>query len=419
MKRFFALVLFAAGFIAGAVGQTHSHTYASPGSFAGVPYGTTTATVMVLGRYVEADGRWWIKYKVIKNESGSGASKLTAGFGGGYSPYTSAFGTKGISVHETRLGSSGLFPAATASVFLASQLEKIDGGYQAELRTEVFKPSSSDQKKQVHLGLVNPSAEYATTFKIFQDGVQIDSVVVPKSSSQSAIIEVPSTANVTVQAFVNGLTKDGNSWVDQPSAVTDLGPVGSQSGAPITPTTTDPPPVTPMKPPTGIPSGNKTSEEEKAIWAPDATTTALTKAVYREGVDKITGKIGDVANKLSTTNTKLGEIKDSLTNAPPGFEGGDDLPSEADPADVPVMPSAAQVDGLGAKIPAMPTITNPGSVSSFSFALAIPRVGTKTFAVDLSEYESGINVFKWIVRAALALMFWWAVVDNIRKAVAN
>lgn len=270
-----------------------------------------------------------------------------------------------------------------------------------EQQTQEYEfPVITPPQNRVHLALTNPSLTNDMEYRVYQDGNLIHTVTVPAGKSQSAVIEVPADSEVSVYARVKGIVIEFGGWVEDPTAVTDLGPVQQESGDPINPTTVSPPPPTNINPPENVPNNGKPKDKDKPIWNPSTAATLdserLDKATYREGVDKIVSALRE------TVDLSL-----------------EDPPQAGDSAVLSGGPQKAQVTAVLAKLPAVPSLVHPGVVSSFSFNLNIPHVGSKTFEVDLSDYQAGISIFRTICSGVLLLLFWLGVVTIIRGAFAN
>lgn len=175
-------------------------------------------------------------------------------------------------------------------------------------------PVDLDPPKKVHLAFTNPSDAFSMTFRYTQNGAVIGETVVPARKSQAITVTVPSDAEVTVEAFINGLTKNDSNWVEQEGAVTNLGRVSSTTGTPISPVATDgTPPETVIVPPTNVPKAGPTSDSTKPVWN-NTTATAdgerLDKSTFRQGIDALAGAIAANSGKtdMTATNTKLDAI---------------------------------------------------------------------------------------------------------------
>lgn len=110
---------------------------------------------------------------------------------------------------------------------------------------------------------------------------------------------------------------------------------------------------------------------------------------------------------LQTQTLSEGAVVDPITpndpltpeeTATPNFDDAENAVS--------LLPTAAD----------LPTITMPDSVSTFSLGLEIPNVGTQYIAFDLAQWAIPISVFKAIVRAVLAVWFFFIALHTVRHA---
>lgn len=168
--------------------------------------------------------------------------------------------------------------------------------------------------KKVRVELQNPSAVHEMKYKIFQDGVEIAEVTVPPATSMVDTIEVPGSSVVEVAAYVVGVERDGPSWVRDEEAVTELGPVETESGIPQEPSTEDPPPKEKYKSPLVMPPDDlPEAGSSTGIWDKGTDTKPddlLTNATFKQGVDKLL-KSQKSGNGLS--NGLLEEIRNAVS----------------------------------------------------------------------------------------------------------
>lgn len=143
-------------------------------------------------------------------------------------------------------------------------------------------------EKRVRLDLTNPSAIFPAKFKIFQDGVDtgVEIDVAPGQSKTETVI-VPGSSVIEVAAYVVGASRDGPAWVRDEEAVTELGPVETESGQSHLPTTENPPPTVKYKSPL-IPWIDFDPNLPKSVWEKDEDTSdVLTKNTFRQGINMV------------------------------------------------------------------------------------------------------------------------------------
>lgn len=134
-----------------------------------------------------------------------------------------------------------------------------------------------------------------------------------------------------------------------------------------------------------------------------------------KGVAETVYGVGTVANGLlEAIRQNTEKSAKALTDTPPATEA----PAMAEPENKGKW-DAVQVQGLPSKIlPKMPEVTMPGEQTQFTVPIQVPHIGTFTATVDLSKYSTPINLFKLIVRGALALWFFFMSVKAVKEAFA-
>ena len=225
-------------------------------------------------------------------------------------------------------------------------------------------------------------------------------VQAPGGSAVIQTILVPNDgATYEVVSRIEGYEFTDGQWVVAEGAVKEQS-VSPPTSADDLPDADAPPsqtgPISATTPTEAPSSGPATATSGGTVWrSGGAAADALTNAVYREGVDKIT-----IAIEGSPVVAK------SFDSAP-------------QPEHVTSV-QAAPVVALVTKLPTAPVVTEPGSESQFSVTFPIPGLAQpKTIAVDFADYSVSIAIFKTVVRAALSLWFFFLSVRAIREAFAG
>lgn len=179
----------------------------------------------------------------------------------------------------------------------------------------IYQANEPAEERSVHLALTNPSDEHVVNFKVYQDGVLLGTIAVQPKTSKSEELSVPTGSEVQVFAELVGVTKDGPAWVEQEGAVTDLGRVNAEPNNAIIPTGPgQTAPVTPIEAPKNLPT-SVTPNPNKTVWkAPTGTATGLDAGTYRQGVDKLEAKLGNLEKGQTKGNQFLEEIRDKVKN---------------------------------------------------------------------------------------------------------
>jgi hypothetical protein len=95
-----------------------------------------------------------------------------------------------------------------------------------------------------------------------------------------------------------------------------------------------------------------------------------------------------------------------------------EAPSQGVAPDPDERQSIAQ--GVKSKLPSMPTITGPGqSDGRYSFSMPMPGVSRSyDFTVDMSQYSTGIMIFRTLVKAVMTVYFFFLSLKAVREAAA-
>ena len=284
-----------------------------------------------------------------------------------------------------------------------------------------FLPVYVGASKTVRISLLN-STDYGKTYKLIQNGVEVASQYVAPHSGGIYEITVPSDAEVRVVESVEGLQHDGPSWVEVPGSTTEVkSPPGSPILNPQSPVTPPPAPAVipespdvPNKQPNGGGSGS---------WNPAQgtnTSDVLTGSVYREGIEKILAKMGTggagVGDGLTndTFNRAMTDTQGKTEEEAPKMPGEEGGPQGN------LHMNSGQVVGLLAKLPPQPSISAPGTTSTFVMDTSLPGVGgTYNFGFDLSRWATPISIFRAFIASLLTLGYFYLAVKEIRNAFAG
>ena len=416
MKRILCLVFFVWFGVCSLSSQTLTSTYN-----AGTP-GVRTVTAFVASRTLEADG-WRVTVNWNWVNTG-GPDYVGLGTGQVFFGSTMVLNRGGASASGSL---SMLFPYSQSSVNLMTNISYYSG-YDTKNAT-ITQPS---QAHKVKVAFTNTSS-FPVTYKLMQGSTELGRVTLQPGQGVIQVFSSSSPSDVHVLSEVIDLTQDGSSWVVKPGAVTDMGPQGglvsTVPGSTVdgdTPQNNIPEPNLPKSPNPAAPKPTTgTGNADDHVWSPRLGSSALTNDVYREGIEKLldqwlagsggSGSGGGSDGVVSAINEMSGKL--DVAGSTPSV---DDPPAVEEAGILDGKPANAQVSSAVGKLPvSAPIVTLPSTVTGFSVSLKIPGIAPQNLAVDLEDYSAGITVFRGIASAVLALMFWWAVVDNIRKAFAN
>lgn len=262
---------------------------------------------------------------------------------------------------------------------------------------------------------------------LYNGSTLVAEVTIPPGETARLTATVPPGVELTEKFFVQSEFSDGvwlaiDDFDDTPSGTrtVNTNDLDDDTG---TPPPTPPPPTAP--PPTvAAPTGpsNSPSTSGTGVWTTTAATTsteALDKTTFRQGVDKITAAVAGIG-KDTAVNVTVGGGGGTGDASSLGDEvAAQEFDQEAE-VDSPL--SKDQVTGILSKLPVMPEITLPESTSAvtigFDFS-SLGLTGSQAMEVDFSDYEAGIEVFKAIIRACLAILFVIAATRIIRSAFAG
>jgi hypothetical protein len=144
----------------------------------------------------------------------------------------------------------------------------------------------------------------------------------------------------------------------------------------------------------------------------DANIALLTRNSNEERADRTANYARFDAIK-NNTKAAADALKDDPTIAQKHFADVADPAHHTDLTDT-------LVKGLASRMPNAPAVTLPTNQSTFSMTFTPPGLTeTQTVSFDLSAYDTGINVFKIAVRAALTVAFFFLTVKTLRSAFAG
>jgi len=289
------------------------------------------------------------------------------------------------------------------------------------------------QDPQVRLSIKPNNTAFPIIYRVMQNDEVVEEIVrMPGDGGLITNITVPTTDPVTVVALVEGLTRDGPSWVVTDDAtVTEIGGVGGEITPEVDPDDTEVP--APNLPegvdPSEDPPVEGDSEKDRPIWDPNTDAKegdGLTNATFKQGIDKLAevfekqgggsgggADMSGVESRLDTANARLQGL---LTAVQDTSDTAPDIPQDTDVAlDV----ASSVVSPITSKLPELPEVELPESTGQFSFAFGVPGMDAQEFAIDLSPWETQINVFKLAIRGGLALWFFFMCVRAVREAFAG
>lgn len=175
---------------------------------------------------------------------------------------------------------------------------------------------------------------YPVTYQLIQNGSVVGGVTLQPGQALIQQFELQSGDPVTIMALVEGITRDGAVWVEDPQGVTI-----QQVAPPVTPTQSDPPTVIPSSPDTpavisNTPDPGVPNQSGQIVWQGNAgSSDLLTNGVFREGVSRLANAItssasgggeavdvSGIESRLDTVNANLEALKEE--------EEIDEAPSE-------------------------------------------------------------------------------------------
>ena len=253
-----------------------------------------------------------------------------------------------------------------------------------------------------------------------QDGQSIANVMV--AANQTANLSIPTGSHSAVQTHEQqpqfASDNEGN-------LIQTGGNVDNAIGSPVPPTLTVTSPS-----PTPIPLTATSTDATSGIsgangpvsWTASQGGSTLDGELFRAGVNKIvaalantSGSGGGTTIDLTATNAKLDTLHTDLTGTAPTIVAADS--SAPGTSDQTVFSSSSVIGLPDHVLPTAPTIVSPGSTSTFALSFTFKGIGFD-FGFDLSRYATQIGVFKTLVRAVLAVWFFFLVVKAVRDAAA-
>lgn len=188
-----------------------------------------------------------------------------------------------------------------------------------------------------------------------------------------------------------------------------------------------------------VPNQGKPETPEKTpdplVWnRPTDQNDALKDDVFRQGTKAITDRLDALINKpsaggggatdmsgvhsrLDTANSHLTDIKNDgrVSGDVSAFVFDETL---SDQAFLPFNMTDVYQRAVS-KLPQPPQIIAPGSFSgTVTVPFAFPGIAAKNMHINFQQFDSGINIFKFIVRAALSVAFFFMCVRAIKQGFA-
>ena len=280
----------------------------------------------------------------------------------------------------------------------------------------------ADQNFQYTLALSNPR-NVRVIYEVMQAGNLIGTYFLEPGQSIIQTVHTTDDSSLTVNEKPFQIVNlGGGDYSRLPGTVVTSSTTVTPSQSGTTPTT-----ITPSTPPAGSGFGTApkdtaggTVPPDTAIWDnKNSQSPALSDQVYKQGVAQIVSAVrasgggGGGTTDLTPVVNKLEEIKQQGQVA-------DTAAAEfADETSVTFDATEAQVSGIESKMPTPPVITAPGSFSgTMSLSLAMPGAGVHVMSINLAQWATAINVFKTVVRGALAIWFFFMVVRALKQAFA-
>jgi len=320
-----------------AVTYTYTQQYEETISVVGgTATGTTTAT-LTLEWSAPASGMM-----TMTNASNSSAyHKSFIGTKSDGSPYTSSSTNSptGAGVSLTSLADGSAWVGATRQIYVA----KLPYSVTCDGRTfGTMAGTEGNELRKVTVSLRN-SKDYPVTYKVMQGDEVLGQVTLGPGEALIQQFETSSPDDIVVIALVDGIVRDGASWVVQDGAVT------SEIVATATPTTSGNT-VTVDEPSTPT-SMSGTSDADKPVWSDTGTATdGLSNAVYREGVDKLAAQQASAAAAELAAEKNTNTILDTIAGKIEDLKGKmDDEKKAKDDAKTAIETSMAEAKGNAAQ----------------------------------------------------------------------
>ncbi|WED65874.1 hypothetical protein PXH66_03305 [Synoicihabitans lomoniglobus] len=291
-----------------------------------------------------------------------------------------------------------------------------------------FPVGSNHQNKTVRLSLRN-TRDVAVTYRLIQDGSPVGEITLQPGQAVIQEFEVPSYAVVTVVEEIPDLEYSDDQWMVVDGALTELDTGVEIDPELVLPGDELPEPVeVPQsdKAPTATTPEGVTQNNDAPIWSPNTDTKpndALTNATYKSGVANLAKNLVSIRSEIQSGNSNTVSAINSLKAAIEGDGSGPEdptVPDETDVADeVGLELEPSGVLAIENKLPELVSIEGLGSVSVFAFSLPMQSGPDLAIDIDFSDYETGITIFKALVRGALAIWFFFMSLRAIREAFAT
>lgn len=402
MKKIFALWFLMLG---AAYGQTVT--------FSGIGGGGTTFTVSIVPDHFGDGGVYYrVSAATPSGKAYADVRWISGGTGDGSGLNPSSGGGSGVgATAKFKLGAEYRLSVVADSPGTGEAGNFHDYGQYTTFTTP---DGPAELQKSVTVSLKNDS-DIPRKYKLMHGETQIGSTLT-LAPGQQIIQKIPLPSgvepeDVSVIAFYEGYeVGDGGSWIVKEGAVTTIEVISSGT-IPNSAATEDEDEPTPeqivnVPQPAATPSGGAGGPTSGGtVWNEDKPAEegdGLTRQTFREGIDKLQKTLASVRDAINGT-----------PQTPVTFDS-------TAPTDY-IMPMVTvPVIGAIAKLPDAPAISLPTSSSTFAMSFTPPGLtGSQTISIDLAEYDTGINIFKAIVRAVLAVWFFFIAVKTIRGAFAG
>ena len=423
--RFFATLLLTA---ASAFAQGVSHTgYSADGM----------ASTSLRGSIVSVEPAPLGMFKVVVNYSGNASSKTTsmpplAGLAVGSSQVgASMTGVISMGNNMQDLGvKAGSFTGTIG-------MENMGGGnFRGKLRLTVGATVKeaffySGAMYTFYLNLSN-NKNVPVFYQITQSGNEIGGIYLNPGESRIQTFKTTDSTDITVNERPQSYSFNSS------TGTTDISPPSTTPSSSHTYSTSDsgtstaPKTVPPSPPPPGgatndpLPDGSQAGDG--VVWqSNDGKSSALSESTFKDGVAQIvkavksSGGGSGGSTDVSGVESRLDQIKAKIEENHNSWFGDDAADFSFDSTTTELfVPTASQASSAAGRLGAPPAITAPGNSFNGHLVvnLTLPKVGAVSIDADTSQYSTQINVFKALVRAALGVLFYLAVVRAFRGAFA-
>lgn len=252
--------------------------------------------------------------------------------------------------------------------------------------------------KKVRFSIPANKGDYPITYKAFQGGIEIGSLV--KNPGDGAIIfEIDVAANggeVTLKQFVTGVGVDGSSLVNQSGTTSQVGTTAKQ-----TPSTE--PTLSPVAAGDGVVILNPANNTSKAsVWELPATNAApATDSTIRQGFDKLVGTDAALPNVIDDSISIADSDKTNATQA-----AGDSLATSRNGYN-------SRLSEVQNSKPVLPTVNT--EIHRYEINCLPHNIGP--IVLDFSNFSTSISIMRTIIKFGLIFMAWFAYAKTLKSSI--